>query len=223
LEERPWLRTGRYVRLLMSDTGVGMSAEVQKHLFEPFFTTKAPGSGAGLGLASVYGIVKQSGGFVWLDSELGRGTRVTILLPPAETVVEEIPLERAPVSTKPVVLLVEDEDAVRDLLTTVLQRGGFEVRATGSAESALMIDGHFDVLLTDVVLPQMTGPELARVVRERNPHVRILFMSGYTGHAVLEDSDFDAGRAFIQKPFGSKALVERIRELIDAPYSPQAR
>jgi two-component system cell cycle sensor histidine kinase/response regulator CckA len=222
LTDLPWLRRGRFVRLRMRDTGVGISAEVQKHLFEPFFTTKSPGAGVGLGLASVYGIVKQSGGFVWLDGEPGIGACVTILLPPAEVAVEDVAPARTPVSTRPVVLLVEDEDAVRDLLTTVLQRGGFEVRAAGSAEAALAVDGTFDVLLTDVVLPHMTGPELARVMRERLPNVRILFMSGYTGHAVLEDSDFDAGRAFIQKPFGSKALVERIRELIDAP-SPQAR
>jgi PAS domain S-box-containing protein len=223
LTDQPWLRPGRFVRLRMRDTGVGISPEVQEHLFEPFFTTKSPGAGVGLGLASVYGIVKQSGGFVWLDGQSGKGACVTILLPPAEVAVEEVSPARAPVSTRPVVLLVEDEDAVRDLLTTVLQRGGFEVRAAGSAEAALAIEGSFDVLLTDVVLPQMTGPELARVMRERRPNVRVLFMSGYTGHAVLEDSDFDAGRAFIQKPFGSKALVERIRELIDAPYSPQAR
>jgi CheY-like chemotaxis protein len=223
MADRPWLRRGRYIRLRMEDTGIGITAEVRKHLFEPFFTTKAPGAGAGLGLASVYGIVKQSGGFVWLDGEPGRGATVTILLPPADVAVEEARPPRSPVSTRPFVLLVEDEDAVRDLLTTVLQRGGFEVRAAGSAEAALAIDGNFDLLLTDVVLPQMTGPELARAMRDRMPSLRVLFMSGYTGHAVLEDSDFDAGRAFIQKPFGSKALLERIRELIDAPYSPQAR
>jgi two-component system cell cycle sensor histidine kinase/response regulator CckA len=221
--DRPWLRIGRYVRMQLRDSGAGMSEEVQQHLFEPFFTTKPPGTGAGLGLATVYGIVKQSGGFVWVESEVGRGTLVTILLPPVDVIVEDVQPRKAPVSSRPVVLVVEDETAVRDLLVTILKRGGFDVRSADSAEAALAIDDHYDLLLTDVVLPRMTGPDLARAVRERSPQTRVLFMSGYTGNAVLDETDLDAGRAFIQKPFSSKALVDRIRDLIDLTPQPEPR
>jgi two-component system cell cycle sensor histidine kinase/response regulator CckA len=162
--------------------------------------------------------VKQSGGFIWMDSRQGDGTRVTILLPPVEAVVPEPMTTLAPGSDSAVVLLVEDEDAVRELLVAVLERAGFEVYPASTAEEALELERRrrFDVLLTDVLLPHVTGPELAREIRRRSPHMRVLFMSGYAGDT-LDAAESGAPPAFIQKPFSSRALVERVRELLDQP------
>jgi PAS domain S-box-containing protein len=215
---RPWLTDGPFVRLQVVDNGIGIPADVLPHVFEPFFTTKPPGEGTGLGLATVYGVVKQSGGFIWMDSLQGQGTRVTILLPPVEAVVPEPMTAPPPGSDSAVVLLVEDEDAVRELLVTVLERAGFEVHAASTAEEALEVERRrrFDVLLTDVLLPHVTGPELAREIRRRAPHMRVLFMSGYAGDT-LDAAESGGPRAFIQKPFSSRALVARVRELLDQP------
>ncbi|MGH9374423.1 MAG: ATP-binding protein [Vicinamibacterales bacterium] len=215
---RPWLPAGHWVRLQLVDTGPGIPPDVLPRVFEPFFTTKRAGAGSGLGLSTVYGIVKQSGGYVWIDSPPGAGASVTILLPPAEAASPPAPRQAVEAATRPHVLLVEDQDGVRELLTTVLQKNGFEVSTAPTAERALEMapDLHFDLLLTDVVLPGMTGPELARQLRTYAPRVRVLFMSGYTGDALQDEADFGDG-AFIQKPFASKALLERIRSLLDFP------
>ncbi len=216
--DRPWLTGGWWVRLRVTDTGPGIAADILPRVFEPFFTTKRAGMGSGLGLSTVYGIVKQSGGFVWIESDPGVRTTVTILLPPAETVTVEAPEPAQKPKARPHVLLVEDQDGVRELLTTVLRKHGFEVSPASSAEEALEIVAglSFDLLLTDVVLPGITGPELARKVREVRPLARVLFMSGYTGDALQDHGEFGDERAFIQKPFATRALVERLHLLLES-------
>jgi PAS domain S-box-containing protein len=216
---RPWLPEGRWVRLQVTDNGPGIPPEILPRVFEPFFTTKQGGAGQGLGLSTVYGIVKQSGGYVWIDSAPGAGTSVTILLPPAGVESRPAASPSSAPPGRPHVLLVEDQDPVRDLLTTVLKKHGFEVSAAPDGERALELAAvrSFDLLLTDVVLPGMTGPELARKVRVHAPKARVLFMSGYTGDALQDETEFGDERAFIQKPFASKALVDRIRSLLASP------
>jgi len=215
-EGRPWLPGGRWVRLQMIDTGPGIAPEVLPHVFEPFFSTKSAGPATGLGLSTVYGIVKQSDGFVWIESEPGAGARVTILLPPVQRPAYAPIAAAAPAVVPGRVLLVEDEDGVRHLLATILDRNGFAVSSAPSAETALemLASTAFDVLLTDVMLPGMTGPELARHVRRQFPNMRVLFMSGYTGDLVPDVAEFGNEGAFIQKPFGSRALMARLRSLL---------
>jgi CheY-like chemotaxis protein len=215
---RPWLTDGNFVRLQVTDTGVGVSPDALPHLFEPFFTTKPGGPGSGLGLATVYGVVKQSGGFIWVDSHPGQGTRVTLLLPAVEATVQEPMTTRPAPRENAVVLLVEDEEAVRELLTSALERAGFEVHAATSGEEALELERQrrFDLLVTDVVLPKITGPQLAREIRHRSPETRVLFMSGYAGDS-LDAAESGGPRTFIQKPFSSRALVDRVRELLNQP------
>ena len=218
-EGREWLPSGTWVRLQVADTGPGIPADVMPHVFEPFFSTKSGGPATGLGLSTVYGIIKQSDGFVWIDSEPGAGTRVTILLPPARAVAPPATVAPPPAAEAPRVLLVEDEDAVRALVGEILERNGFTVRSAHSAEAALEIlaDSPVDLLLTDVMLPGLTGPELARRARLDAPGLRVLFMSGYTGDAVADAAEFGDERVFIQKPFGSRALVARLRILLADP------
>jgi nitrogen-specific signal transduction histidine kinase/CheY-like chemotaxis protein len=216
-EGRPWLPGGAWVRLQVADNGPGIPTDILPHVFEPFFSTKNGGPATGLGLSTVYGIVKQSDGFVWVDSDPGAGARVTILLPPAEATLAPVPVEPAPASDAPRVLLVEDEDGVRALLTNVLRREGFVVSSAATAEAALALAARqpFDVLLTDVVLPGMRGPDLAARLTGQLSHLRVLFMSGYTGEAILDSVGSAAPSAFIQKPFGSRALVARLRALLN--------
>ncbi len=219
---RPWLPDGTWVRVKVEDTGPGIPPDVMPRVFEPFFSTKAGGPGIGLGLSAVYGIVKQSGGYVWIESEHGAGTRVVILLPAPQAPRHSTAAEAALPAVEPRVLLVDDEDGVRDVLTAILARDGFVVRSAASAEAALemVADASFDVLLTDIVLPGMSGAELASHVRGRDPRTRVLFMSGFTGDAVFEDPDLGEAPAFIQKPFGSRALLDRLRSLLADSASP---
>jgi two-component system cell cycle sensor histidine kinase/response regulator CckA len=213
---RVWLPGGTWVRIQVADTGPGIAPEILPHVFEPFFSTKSAAPGIGLGLSTAYGIVKQSGGYVWIESEPGSGARAVILLPPAETIAEEMQAPAALPSGQPHVLLVDDEEGVRELLGSVLERNGFVVQTAESAEAALQLLGKasFDVLLTDVVLPGMTGTELARRALAQSPRTRVLFMSGYTGDAVLDAADLGPAPNFIQKPFGTRVLVARLRSLL---------
>jgi two-component system, cell cycle sensor histidine kinase and response regulator CckA len=214
-EGRPWLpQGGTWVRLRITGSGPGIPVSGVAGVLEPFFTTKRPG--AGLGLPTVYGIVRQSGGYVWVDTQPGAGTCVTVLLPPGDDMPKAIERSRPTPPAQPLVLLVEDQDAVRDLLTTVLQRNGFDVMSAPSGEAALELasGSSFDVLLTDVVLPGMTGLDVARRIRLQSPGTRVLFMSGYTGDAVLDMAEFGGECAFIQKPFASKALIARLRSVL---------
>ena len=221
-QAHPEARPGAYVLLAVSDTGTGMSPEVKAHLFEPFFTTKEVGKGTGLGLATVYGIVHQSGGFIAVDSELGRGSRFRIFLPRAEApAADTTPATPEPAAAgSGTVLLVEDERGVRHLARDVLGRYGYRVLEAGDGSEALRLaashEGSIDLLLTDVVMPGMSGAELAERFLALRPGVRVLFASGYASDAVMRHGITD-GVPFLQKPFEPDELVRRVRELIERP------
>jgi CheY-like chemotaxis protein len=208
------------VLLAVSDTGTGMTDDVQAHLFEPFFTTKEKGKGTGLGLATVYGIVKQSGGFVAVDSTVGEGTTFRIYLPRVEDAVVARPgAAPGPVAGTETILIAEDEPAVRAVARQALERHGFTVLEAPSAEAALDLaerySGPFHLLLTDVVMPGASGPELARRLAPLRPEARVLFMSGYTGEAVVHHGLAAPGIHYIQKPFTPEALAAKVREVLD--------
>ncbi len=211
---RSWLTTGRFVRLRFVDSGEGIDDESLPHMFEPFFTPEGS-RGGGLDLPSVYGVVKQSGGFIWIDSQSGEGTCITVLLPPLR--IEEVhTAPDAPSAVSPHVLLVEDDEEVRKLLIDVLNSHGLRVTPVGSAEEALAVERQhaFDLLLTDVGLPGASGPELAREVRNRSPRLPVLFISGQSGDIFEDGGDLDSPRGFLQKPFSSRALVASLHELL---------
>jgi PAS domain S-box-containing protein len=214
---------GRYVMLAVTHTGIGMDAETQSHIFEPFFTTKEKGSGTGLGLAMVYGTVKQSGGYVWVYSELGQGTTFKIYLPRVEEVAESVQgseVRGRSVTGSETILLVEDEGAVRALATSVLQDLGYKVLASTSPEDALHIGerhtGAIDLLLTDVVLLGMSGWKVAEHLAFLRPTMKILYMSGHTDYAVARHGVLEAGTAFLRKPFTPASLARKVREVLDA-------
>jgi two-component system cell cycle sensor histidine kinase/response regulator CckA len=216
------LREGRYVALEVRDTGVGMDEDTKARIFEPFFTTKPPGQGTGLGLSTAYGIVKQSGGYIAVESTPGAGTLFTVLLPrvfePAEPLAPPIHVEVTPSQSHGTILLVEDETAVREATKRMLRKFGFKVIEAKDGEEAIRLwqsDGDsVDVVLTDVVMPVMGGAELARILREQSPDLRVVFMSGYT-QGTLEPSAMDeAATRFLPKPFTADQLVGTLRELI---------
>jgi PAS domain S-box-containing protein len=213
---------GEYVMLSISDTGTGIDAETKRHIFEPFFTTKEVGKGTGLGLATVYGIVKQSGGNIWVYSEPGVGTTFKIYLP---RVVEEYVAEEAidtseefPRGTE-TILLVEDEKMVRSLTQQVLEGCGYTVIEAGNGAEALSLcektDCQIDLLMTDVVMPQMGGRELVERFVHIYPQTQILFTSGYTDDEVVRHGVVEAGTNFIQKPFTPHGLALKVREILD--------
>ncbi len=208
---------GPYVKLAVTDTGVGMNAETQAHLFEPFFTTKEPGKGTGLGLATVYGIVKQSGGYIWVQSEVGRGTTFSVYLPRA-TSAPTTEGAQAPTPAPPgteTVLVVEDEDAVRGVIETILTRRGYTVIVASGGEEALRLaaqhQGQIHLLVTDVVMPRMSGPEVAEQLVKTSPSTRVLYLTGYTDETVVSHGAFRAGAALLQKPFSPEALARKVR------------
>ena len=220
----PGARPGVYVMLAVSDTGIGMDAETQARLFEPFFTTKGPGKGTGLGLATVYGIVKQSGGTIWVYSELGRGTTFKIYLPRVHRRAEDaepIGATVAPTRRTETVLLVEDEEAVRHFAREVLQLQGYTVLEARHPGEALRFGaehrGPIHLLITDVVMPQMGGREVANRLAPRRPEMRVLYMSGYTDEAIVHHRVLDAGTAFLQKPFSVTGLAQKVHEVLSAP------
>jgi two-component system, cell cycle sensor histidine kinase and response regulator CckA len=211
---------GRYTLLAVSDTGEGMDAATSARVFEPFFTTKAQGKGTGLGLSTVYGIVKQSGGYIWLDSAPGRGSTFRIYLPRIDQPAQQ-PAERtAGVSDRGSerILVVEDEESVRQLVQKVLERYGYDVITAATPQEATAIaagPGHrIDLLISDVVLPQMSGRELADRILPVNPGIRVLFMSGYTDDAIVHHGVLNEGTPFIQKPFSPQALARKVREIL---------
>jgi PAS domain S-box-containing protein len=217
---------GDFVMLAVSDTGVGMSDEVKSHLFEPFFTTKETGKGTGLGLATCYGIVKQSGGHIWVYSEPGHGTSFKIYFPRVEAGEPVAPPARDGARYMPrgseTVLVVEDEPSVRTLATRFLAELGYHVIEAENGEAALRLaPAHLEsgirLLLTDVVMPQMGGRELALRLQALFPRLRVLYVSGYTNNAIVHDGVLDAGIAFLQKPFSLSALARKMREVLDAP------
>jgi PAS domain S-box-containing protein len=222
--EQVTVKPGKYVMLAVSDTGIGMDAEAQTHIFEPFYTTKGAGRGTGLGLSTVYGIVKQSGGYIWVYSEVNRGTTFKLYLPCVNAALapEKIGTKdpKAAHGTE-TILLVEDEDAVRELARTVLESHGYAVFEAVSAEEAEELackrDGNIDLLLTDVVMPAMSGRELAKRISARAPQTRVLYMSGYTDNVIAQGGVLEAGVSFLQKPFSPRALAAKVREVLDAP------
>jgi two-component system, cell cycle sensor histidine kinase and response regulator CckA len=214
---------GDYVRLTVSDTGVGMDAAVRSRAFEPFFTTKEVGKGTGLGLSTVYGVVKQSGGYVWLESEPRQGCAVHVYLPRVERAAQEPTPAATPVDgvarAQGTVVLAEDEEAVRSLVAQVLGDCGYHVVAAASAREALDLCRGLsvvDLLLTDVVMPEVNGPELARQVALLHPQTKVLFMSGYADRAI-DDHEPDLGTSFLEKPFLPAVLVQRVREMLGGP------
>jgi len=216
------IKPGSYVMLSISDTGIGMDKQTQAHVFDPFFTTKEAGRGTGLGLSTVYGIVKQSDGYVWVESEHGKGSTFRVYLPLAKELLtqEESPVEeRKDVSGTEVVLLVEDEEAVLELAHTILEQQGYRVlvaRNTAHAEElAAESKGEIHMLLTDVVMPGVSGHELAKRITARRPGIRVLFMSGYAEDIVSQGGVLKSGVAFLQKPFTPKVLRQRVREILD--------
>ena len=216
------VRPGPYVLLSVSDTGVGMDHATQERAFEPFFTTKGQGRGTGLGLSTVFGIVKQSGGAIWLYSELGRGTTVKIYLPRVAENAEplESPAARhTRLSGSETVLLAEDDDQVRAVASALLEHAGYTVLAAESPLRALELAGahgpDIRLLLTDVIMPTMHGRELADRVQEKFPDIRVLFMSGYTSDVVLDRGGLDSAMAFVQKPFTAETLTRKVREVLD--------
>jgi PAS domain S-box-containing protein len=244
--------SGKYVLLTVSDTGDGMDTETQARMFEPFFTTKAPGKGTGLGLATVYGVVKHSDGWIWVDSEPGRGTTFQIYLPRVEeaavdqSVVDERPIEKTQVKQLPsqtreesecetapslatapkgteTVLVVEDQDGIRDIVRESLRRNGYKVLIAVDGNEALQMAGAYPdpihLLVTDLVMPNIGGRELAQRLTPLRPGMKVLFMSGYSEHSALDIEAASQSATVLQKPFSLDALVRQVRRVLDEPGS----
>ena len=216
------VQPGRYALLAVSDTGAGIAPENLPRIFEPFFTTKELGKGTGLGLSMVYGIVKQSGGYIWVYSEPGRGTSFKIYFPLADAPVESPSFEELPASGvlgNETILLVEDDEQVRDLSSEALSASGYKVLVAETPLAAINIcrsnSAHIDLLLTDVVMPGIGGRELAIQVTAILPDLKVLYMSGYTPQAILHHGELDADTFFIQKPFTPSSLAAKVREVLD--------
>jgi len=221
--QHPGSRVGRYVMISVADSGTGMTPETLAHLFEPFFTTKDRGKGTGLGLATVYGVVKQSGGYIWVESELGQGSRFKVYLPEIDEPVSA-PARAAP-STETfrgteTVLLVEDAEALRKLAFTLLEQNGYHVLSAGSGLEALkMVEGmrdRVDLLLTDVIMPGINGRTLAERLAPLQSGLKVLYMSGYTDSAIADHGVLDEGTNLLHKPFSEEALIQKVREVLDA-------
>jgi CheY-like chemotaxis protein len=212
---------GRYVLLSITDTGSGMSAETRDRIFEPFFTTKEKGKGTGLGLATAYGIVKQSGGNIWVYSEPGAGTTFKIYLPRVDAAAAEIRGMHAEAGAtgNETVLIAEDEDGVRRAAERILERAGYRVLSAADGDAAVRLcEQHQDeihLLITDVVMPRMSGRDLELRVRALNPRVKVLFMSGYADNAIVHHGVLDPGTRFIGKPFSVAEMRRKVREVLD--------
>jgi CheY-like chemotaxis protein len=226
VRQHPVTIPGWYVLLSVTDTGAGMDAETQAHIFEPFFTTKDVGKGTGLGLATVYGVVKQSGGYIWADSELGHGTTFKIYLPQVGEQVhadERIPTLAAASQSAETILLVEDEDSLRALTRTFLSNSGYSILEAASAARALEISqqykGSIHLLLTDVVMPGMSGPELSAKLLAARPEMKVLLMSGYSSEAIMHRGMIGDQTRLLLKPFAKASLLRSVSEVLQADKS----
>jgi two-component system cell cycle sensor histidine kinase/response regulator CckA len=209
--------------LAVTDTGTGMDADTISHIFEPFYTTKPPGEGTGLGLSTVYGIVKQCGGDVWVYSELGQGTTFKIYLPQVKSLADLVRAHESPSklpSGTETVLIIEDEERLRALACLVLRAAGYNVLEAARGDLALQVadrhQGAIDLVLTDMVMPGLSGQQVADRVRLRFPHVRVLYMSGYTDDVILRNGMAVGEVAFLEKPFTPAGLTRKVREVLDA-------
>jgi CheY-like chemotaxis protein len=212
---------GAYVLLVVTDTGCGMDRATQDRVFEPFFTTKEQGRGTGLGLSMVYGIVRQSGGHIWLASELGHGTTFQVYLPRTDRIAEPAVEAQPSVGMRgsETILLVEDEDPVRHVVRSILTKGGYHVLEAQNAGEAVLVCEQYKakihLLLTDVVMPRMSGYDLAERLAALRPDMRSLFVSGYTESAALRDEVIDAGVEFLAKPILPDPLLRKVRQILD--------
>jgi two-component system cell cycle sensor histidine kinase/response regulator CckA len=220
-------KAGPHVMMAVSDTGTGMDRETQARIFEPFFTTKEMGKGTGLGLSTVFGIVQQSGGNIWVYSEPGKGTTFKVYLPRVDEEVDSIRLQVAPATLggSETVLLVEDEEQVRTIVQSILRRQGYRVIPAQHAGEALLLceshPGPIELLLTDVVMPQMSGPELATRLAVTRPEMKVLCMSGYTDDSIVRHGVLESGVAFLQKPITPASLATKVREVLDGSGPPR--
>ena len=222
-QHHPEVTPGDYILLAVSDTGHGMDEKTRKHIFEPFFTTKEVGKGTGLGLSTVYGIVKQSGGYIWVYSEPEQGTTFKIYLPRltgTKKQQESLPGKGDPMGGAETILLVEDEEALRKMAGKILEGYGYSVVEAKNGMDALEIvnkEDHpeIDLLVTDVIMPKMGGKELSEKLLEKYPKLRVLYISGYTDNAIAHHGVLDEGVSFLQKPFSSQSLAEKVREILD--------
>lgn len=220
-----YAKPGRYVMLSVSDTGYGMDKETQAHIFEPFYTTKGPGQGTGLGLSTVYGIVKQSEGYIWVYSEPGKGARFKIYLPRVDAVAEPTTTapESAIVGGSETILLVEDDDAMRELTRSCLESGGYAVLDAANGESAVRDvakhSARIHLLITDVVMPGMSGPGLARTLVASQPQMKVLYMSGYTADLIAQQGILDRHVLLLEKPFTKEVLLRKVRKALDGDLS----
>jgi CheY-like chemotaxis protein len=219
----PGSKAGNQVMFSVSDTGMGMSAETLIHIFEPFFTTKELGKGTGLGLATVYGVVKQSGGYICVDSVIGHGSSFKVYLPLIEELVHA-PEAAAPATDSfrgsETVLVVEDADALRKLSVTLLEEHGYQVLSAANGAAALELaqqdNRSIDLLLTDVIMPGLGGHALAGRMEALRPGLKVLYMSGYTDSSIAQHGVLEAGISLLHKPFTEEELVRKIREVLDA-------
>jgi PAS domain S-box-containing protein len=221
-EQHPDVAPGTYIMMAVSDTGCGMDEETREQIFEPFFTTKAVGKGTGLGLSTVYGIVKQSGGFIWVYSERGQGTTFKIYLPRfggKKGQVEEVTREAIPVGGVETILFVEDEDSLRKMVVRMLDDRGYSVIDANNGKEAIELlyqsdQPTIDLLVTDVIMPEMGGKELSMKLQKRYPKMKVLYISGYTDNSIVHHGVLDEGVAFLQKPFSPETLTEKIRAVL---------
>jgi CheY-like chemotaxis protein len=215
--------------LAVSDTGTGMDADTKARIYEPFFSTKPADKGTGLGLATVYGIVKQSGGDIWVYSEVGHGTTFKVFLPRVSDVSEASQvIEPRSVTARgtETIILAEDEESVRRLAQRVLEGAGYTVLVARNGSEAQQISeqhsGQIHLLVTDMVMPMMNGRQLAERLRECRPDLRVLYLSGYTDTTVVRKGLLDGGALFLQKPFSNDLLTRKVREALDTPVKPAA-
>jgi CheY-like chemotaxis protein len=223
IRDHPHATAGAHVMIAVSDTGRGMDAATQKRLFEPFFTTKPKGEGTGLGLATVYGIAKQSGGHIQVYSEVGRGTTFKMYLPrtdEADVTHRVEPLQARSLRGDETVLLVEDEDVVRKFAHRVLESYGYTVHAVADPRQAIEFISPrisaIDIIVTDVVLPDMNGRVMATALREQHPESKVLYMSGYADNAIVHHGILERGMRFLPKPFSAEALARSVRDALEA-------